>query len=658
MITQKTSTNKDEYEKLFANALIDLRNTDNMQEIGNGFEFDESANAYYEVGSEKTNKYEPYSIYCYYDEATQKYLTSTTAIPDGNITYYKPKAEVENGAPTSMSTLQEYFFYLERLVNVDEKYAVLPLDEAHFTIDANTRTISIPTDFRKNGIGVQGDDSAETLYFKINRFFDDMDFGRDDAHILIQWEAGNKSGVSPTFRKDITSDPDYVMFGWLLDKDICQTGSVKFSVRIIVWKDEQRSDLLYSFNTLTATVGVNNSLEFLTTELDVDDNISEKIKSRIKASPTPSQTIQLHAPVFVTPLKGDEYLDLVDGTATLTAQAYPNPQGQVQYIWYSNGLSNMGTDKENNKVFVKVDTTQVPNYNITYYTYKESDGTYEIRALNADENEMFTEEDANKTYQIVGTKEIDTAGTYTVGARATGTYMTSLETKSEHNWIVPTPKDIVLIDKTETSIVLKEENNDINAAAIVKRDNNAIPADSNNYFYNMVNYTWFKDGSEDVIQSDDNGILTISNPTSENQGYYTVQIKGTRNNVTTDAVTKTYKVTLPALIPEVTIPTTAYKDSTIEVKTTFSDNYQTEMGYVLTYEWYKVAGQNYDNVVKEMEKDDFDPRNFSTLFESDIIINQNSQYTIPSTGVYCCRVTNSYNTDEAFGVSNLCLVTG
>ena len=33
-------------------------------------------------------------------------------------------------------------------------YTVLPLDEPTFDIDANTRAISVPDSFRKNGISV------------------------------------------------------------------------------------------------------------------------------------------------------------------------------------------------------------------------------------------------------------------------------------------------------------------------------------------------------------------------------------------------------------------------------------------------------------------------------------------------------------------------
>lgn len=659
MITKITSTNKDEYMQLFESALIDLRNDDNMILVTfDSAEIVNDKKIYYETGSKKTLKYEPNSIYCYKD-IDNKYYTSATAEPDiAGQTYYKPKAATEGGAPSSMSTLQEYFFYLEELVNKDEKYAVLPLDEAHFFIDANTRTIDIPTDFKRNGVGVQGDDSAETLYFKINRFFDDMDFGREDVFILVQWEAGGKSGVSNTFRKDITSDPEYVIFGWLLDKNICQAGSIKFSVRIISWADALHTQLLYSFNTLTATLGVNTSLDFEIKELQTNQDIVTLIKNRIKKSPEPSQTIQLNAPVFIAPLEGTEYLDLTNEKAELLAQAYPNPQGIINYVWYTNGIANMTEAGEEGKKYIEVtDKTGSPNYNITYYTLK--DGIYKVRSFDETNNEGFDLEET--LYQEIGYKNVNIAGKYTVGAKASGTYMTSTETKSKHTWIIPEPLPIELINKTEESFTLRNTDNTIDASTTIKKDDIAKPEDLTNRFYDQITYTWTKkepageDYQADILLKDTNGILTINNPTKESQGYYKVSIVGKRNNVETSSVDKIYKVTLPALKPDVTVPTKAYVGDIISAECNWAQDYQTEMGHSLTYKWYKVANKQEDNVSEEMKRDGFDPDNFSTLFEAGDFGTEASMQIL-GTGYYCCKVINNYNGDSAFGVSGLCLV--
>jgi hypothetical protein len=48
----------------------------------------------------------------------------------------------------------------------------MPLDEPLFEIDANSRSIAVPSEFSRNGVGVKGDHQAETLYFRVDRYFD------------------------------------------------------------------------------------------------------------------------------------------------------------------------------------------------------------------------------------------------------------------------------------------------------------------------------------------------------------------------------------------------------------------------------------------------------------------------------------------------------
>ena len=82
-----------------------------------------------------------------------------------------------------IETLEQYFFHIKSLSELDKKYIVLPLDEEVFEINANTRQITVPPTFKKHGIGVQGDQVAEIVYFKIDRFFDAMDLNNTEIYI-------------------------------------------------------------------------------------------------------------------------------------------------------------------------------------------------------------------------------------------------------------------------------------------------------------------------------------------------------------------------------------------------------------------------------------------------------------------------------------------
>lgn len=136
-----------------------------------------------------------------------------------------------------ITTLEEYFSWLRNLGAINRKYTVLPLDEDCFEINANTRAITIPSSFKKNGIAVQGDDLAEVLYFKIDRYFDYMDLNNTD--IYIQWETPKDpvtglttKSVSAAYIRDIESEPGKLIFGWAISDVITAlSGQLKFSVR-------------------------------------------------------------------------------------------------------------------------------------------------------------------------------------------------------------------------------------------------------------------------------------------------------------------------------------------------------------------------------------------------------------------------------------------
>ena len=101
-----------------------------------------------------------------------------------SILYVKDGEPAEGFEPMyGITTLEEYFSWISNLGRINRKYTILPLDEDHFEINANTRAINIPASFKKNGVAVQGDDLAEILYFKIDRYFDYMDLNNCDIYI-------------------------------------------------------------------------------------------------------------------------------------------------------------------------------------------------------------------------------------------------------------------------------------------------------------------------------------------------------------------------------------------------------------------------------------------------------------------------------------------
>ena len=81
----------------------------------------------------------------------------------------------ELGGP-KIENLEQFFGNIQEIAQLDPKFLRLPLDEPMLEINANTRKINIDsTDFKANGISVQGDHLAETVFFKIDRYFDYID---------------------------------------------------------------------------------------------------------------------------------------------------------------------------------------------------------------------------------------------------------------------------------------------------------------------------------------------------------------------------------------------------------------------------------------------------------------------------------------------------
>lgn len=175
-----------------------------------------------------------------------------------------------------ISSLNSYFSWINDLLNITElpilgdnnavvpgkiedfdgmRFSMLPIDEDVFSINANTRDISVPKSFADNGISVCGDEISEVIYFKINRFFDATDLFNQD--VMIEWIApsGLKGYSVPTV-KVLDETTNYVIFGWALASAItAKAGNVTFSVRFYKY-DGDSNKIQYSLSTKTQTAKI------------------------------------------------------------------------------------------------------------------------------------------------------------------------------------------------------------------------------------------------------------------------------------------------------------------------------------------------------------------------------------------------------------------
>ena len=262
-------------------------------------------------------------------------------------------------AMTGITSVQGYFAHIKDILDIGEakgreewpiarKYLMLPLDEPYFEVDANKREIIVPAEFKKNGISVQGDNIAESLIFKINRFFDYIDLAK--MEVRVQWENANKeNGVSDVYVVDASKDVDYLFIMWPLTDEITKyPGTVKFSLRFYKSNGGQLS---YSFSTKIAAATINSSHDFADDVVSGSSNIDNAVNAFSNSIENSINTAQEKpkTPFFL--------IDLDDAPAT----------GQAENADYNSGeVIEAYVDETNPNQVLRVEATSTDAGVITY----------------------------------------------------------------------------------------------------------------------------------------------------------------------------------------------------------------------------------------------------------------------------------------------------
>lgn len=245
-------------------------------------------------------------------------------------------ANIKN-CPEKITDLPTYYRLLQEIRGVGE-YALLriPEEEQLFEINANTRKINIPDHFVKNGLGVQGDHTAEVIFFRINRYFDEMDLSLcsgDKGACYIQWSTGDNTRQQATkaYAFDVTEN--HIIFGWVIsNKATKKAGKLNFSVRFVQWEDDP-DVYTYSWSTLTATCNINPALNFSASSLELED-LSDIMQTRRVYSNiinTSSGALPIILANLVTEANYDEGADY----ATLSVRAQAHSAGDtLEFVWY------------------------------------------------------------------------------------------------------------------------------------------------------------------------------------------------------------------------------------------------------------------------------------------------------------------------------------
>lgn len=518
---------------------------------------------------------------------------------------------------------------------------MLPLDEPHFVINSNTRAITVPSDFKKSGIAVQGDDLAEVVYFEIDRYFDAVDF--NNCEIYIQWELPKTKtqGVSPAYTKDISSQPGKLIFGWPISDAITQnSGTMKFSVQFYQLDDENSKKLKYSFNTLTAQVNVQSSIGIDITNLKDEqiDKIGNRLINRIHDGEVVGG-IGAAAPIFSDNIEG--IYDLVDGEYQLTALAYTTDTGGLSYIWEH---ANLEADNETigdfsdvaaediGEEFEEIAKEDMVTGRVYWYMPNGSERKRHI----ATGIEKDDPEDIWTYYRRLTTCKITSTGAYRVIARNRIT--NSVAETASAIAIFPHPTKPIVEDIVAAGIIGDIE---LTANAAAGNEKEVLTYQwrySDNYKKPEVEFTF-----SNIDEATDKDYIPAE------QGRYCVKVFSTRNGETLEKESSICRVTSTAGEPEVEAGSLIFTANDVtdgNCPTITIDNTQDSDGYEVN--WFvsesgksgKIATQSFAYSEAATLTASMNPNNYLDKIEE--ITGQNDIYAW-----YYCTVTNQYNGTEA-----------
>lgn len=567
-----------------------------------------------------------------------------------------------------IKTIDNYFCHLGDIADIvvaedgsvsDPLYFILPVDEPTFKINANTRQIEIPPEF-KNGVSVKGDEIAETIYFTIDRYFDTTDFYDKNIKAIVQWENAGGQKISHTTAKAVIEDiseinknnptpPVKVIFGWPLTSEITEyAGNVTFSVRFYntIIDDEGEEHLEYSFSTLNQVIKINPSLD-----LDVIDGGFETVDKnwliykRLRNSLPADINLQAIQPIidFFTPEVNSE-ADLGENGKLLIKMKATYPSGTNASRIKTQKYKIMREDYEGTHTIVSaaVDETDADGNYIFGIEYVPTNDT----SMNTTESYYYYDgsdyvlyEDSDwpagniQLFEKVYTYEVDTAGKYyVIATNFLGESNYADITSGKFEVKLPTQPKIYATTTSSYYGVLTEivDDEDVPTGTYQPCSIELVAEDTDGG--TPLVFNWYKsalkDGEKIKIASE------IDEPkyNAQEEGYYFLEAVNKRNNAQATSMSDAIRITLPAEAPDLQYVAFKYEVSaedlaaqgigpniklTIIPTSNRADSYE--------YHWYRVDEQG---------------RNPQLLSNAE-------SYTFSETQInnyYMCTVTSVYNT--------------
>jgi len=354
-------------------------------------------------------------------------------------------------------------------------YLRVPFNEPQFSINTNTRIISVPASFSGNGIGVVGDHLAEILFFTMPRFFDAMDLYLCDIRIVWQNANGDEHIYKPLA---IDPEGDVLTFGWALTKDVTAiAGTINFAIEF-VHKNVDTNEVDFRLNTQAAQVSVQNGLELTGEEPEIEEQ-EEIVYSRAIYSNV-INLLSADPAIIISDLDPSQNTLGENGTITMSLNATSSDyENKVTYEWQWNNIS---VDQPEG-TFINLDNT---------YTLVDEKSI--VFADPAEKNSDGTAKEGS-TYKTLTT---NVPGTYNV-------YIGNQTPSGGKRYI--TSKTVVI--EPANNFTLYENN--MPAVAYFTEDNAKlqVSAENNN---GTITYKWYH--NDEYVTENTTGILELDNRNS------------------------------------------------------------------------------------------------------------------------------------------------
>lgn len=149
----------------------------------------------------------------------------------------------------------DYYNAIQQIKDLNKpQYAILlPVDEKIYNIDLDNRSIEAP-----EFLSLQTDHYAETVYFLVDRYYDNMDLADTICTVQYQNEKDKDGRIYLVPFFDITTykKENKILIPWQISGEATRNaGTITFSVRFFKLNDfaeNGKKDYIYSLNTKPA----------------------------------------------------------------------------------------------------------------------------------------------------------------------------------------------------------------------------------------------------------------------------------------------------------------------------------------------------------------------------------------------------------------------